>query len=40
MEEEREMRVRAERARQALEQRMMELNGQKKKKGKGGLNCF
>lgn len=39
VEEEREMRVRAERARQALEQRMMELNASKKKK-KGGLNCF
>lgn len=39
VEEEREMRVRAERARTALEQRMMELNAQKKKK-KGGLNCF
>jgi hypothetical protein len=39
VEEEREMRVRAERARQALEQRMMELNAGKKKK-KGGLNCF
>lgn len=39
VEEEREMRVRAERARQALEQRMMELNSQKKKK-KGALNCF
>ncbi|GAB7361756.1 hypothetical protein MBLNU230_g1802t1 [Neophaeotheca triangularis] len=39
VEEEREMRVRAERARQALEQRMAELNSSKKKK-KGGLNCF
>lgn len=39
VEEEREMRVRAERARQALEQRMAELNQSKKKK-KGGLNCF
>jgi kinesin family protein 4/21/27 len=39
VEEEREMRVRAERARQALEQRMAELNANKKKK-KGGLNCF
>lgn len=39
VEEEREMRVRAERARQALEQRMMELNAGKKKK-KGALNCF
>ncbi|EME40505.1 hypothetical protein DOTSEDRAFT_136681 [Dothistroma septosporum NZE10] len=39
VEEEREMRVRAERARQALEQRMQELNAGKKKK-KNGLNCF
>lgn len=39
VEEEREMRVRAERARQALEQRMMELNNAKKKK-KNALNCF
>ena len=39
VEEEREMRVRAERARQALEQRMMELNASKKKK-KSALNCF
>ena len=39
VEEEREMRVRAERARQALEQRMLELNGSKKKK-KNALNCF
>ena len=39
VEEEREMRVRAERARQALEQRMAELNSNKKKK-KNGLNCF
>ncbi|KXS97278.1 hypothetical protein AC578_4579 [Pseudocercospora eumusae] len=39
VEEEREMRVRAERARQALEQRMAELNANKKKK-KSGLNCF
>ncbi|KAF2217092.1 hypothetical protein CERZMDRAFT_33098 [Cercospora zeae-maydis SCOH1-5] len=39
VEEEREMRLRAERARQALEQRMQELNTNKKKK-KGGLNCF
>lgn len=39
VEEEREMRVRAERARQALEQRMQELNAGKKKK-KSGLNCF
>lgn len=39
VEEEREMRVRAERARQALEERMRELNAGKKKK-KGGLNCF
>lgn len=39
VEEEREMRVRAERARQALEQRMAELNTNKKKK-KSGLNCF
>ena len=39
VEEEREMRVRAERARQALEQRMMELNSNKKKK-KSTLNCF
>lgn len=39
VEEEREMRVRAERARQALEQRMMELNSNKKKK-KSSLNCF
>ncbi|KAI4762726.1 hypothetical protein E4T51_04311 [Aureobasidium sp. EXF-12344] len=39
VEEEREMRHRAERARQALEERMRELNaGQKKKKGV--LNCF
>jgi chromosome segregation ATPase len=39
VEEEREMRHRAERARQALEERMRELNaGQKKKKGM--LNCF
>lgn len=39
VEEEREMRVRAEKARQALEQRMQELNTNKKKK-KSGLNCF
>ncbi|KAF2162664.1 hypothetical protein M409DRAFT_26902 [Zasmidium cellare ATCC 36951] len=39
VEEEREMRVRAERARRALEQRMAELNANKKKK-KSGLNCF
>lgn len=39
VEEEREARVRAERARQALEQRMMELNATKKKK-KSTLNCF
>ncbi|KAK6430915.1 hypothetical protein LTR95_012925 [Oleoguttula sp. CCFEE 5521] len=39
VEEEREMRVRAERARQALEQRMMELN-EKRGKKKGALNCF
>ena len=39
IEEEREMRLRAERARQALEQRMMELNNSKKKK-KSALNCF
>ncbi|TKA83660.1 hypothetical protein B0A55_00469 [Friedmanniomyces simplex] len=39
VEEEREMRMRAERARQALEQRMMELNAAKKKK-KNALNCF
>ncbi|KAK3109251.1 hypothetical protein LTR53_017697 [Teratosphaeriaceae sp. CCFEE 6253] len=39
VEEEREMRLRAERARQALEQRMMELNATKKKK-KNALNCF
>lgn len=46
VEEEREMRVRAERARTALEERMRELNGGgakdgkgKKKKG-GALNCF
>ncbi|KAH9845018.1 Kinesin family [Teratosphaeria destructans] len=39
VEEEREMRVRAEKARQALEQRMMELNNTKKKK-KNALNCF
>lgn len=39
VEEEREMRVRAERARQALEQRMAELNSSKKKK-KSSLNCF
>lgn len=39
VEEEREMRVRAERARTALEQRMAELNANKKKK-KSGLNCF
>lgn len=39
VEEEREMRLRAEKARQALEQRMMELNATKKKK-KGTLNCF
>ena len=39
VEEEREMRVRAERARQALEQRMIELNATKKKK-KSTLNCF
>lgn len=43
VEEEREMRVRAERARMALEERMRELNsakdGKKKKKG-GALNCF
>jgi kinesin family protein 4/21/27 len=39
VEEEREMRVRAERARQALEQRMAELHSNKKKK-KSSLNCF
>ena len=39
VEEEREMRMRAERARTALEQRMAELNTNKKKK-KSGLNCF
>lgn len=39
VEEEREMRVRAERARMALEERMRELNAGKKKK-KGTLNCF
>jgi kinesin family protein 4/21/27 len=33
------MRVRAERARQALEQRMAELHSNKKKK-KSSLNCF
>nr|POE51901.1 hypothetical protein CFP56_26108 [Quercus suber] len=40
VEEEREMRVRAERARQALEQRMAELNSNNKKKKKSNLNCF
>nr|POE72006.1 isoform 4 of kinesin-like protein kif21a [Quercus suber] len=40
VEEEREMRVRAERARQALEQRMAELNSTNKKKKKSNLNCF
>ncbi|KAF2861010.1 kinesin-domain-containing protein [Piedraia hortae CBS 480.64] len=42
VEEEREMRLRAERARQALEQRMLELNadGKGKKKKKNALNCF
>ncbi|KAF2723883.1 kinesin-domain-containing protein [Polychaeton citri CBS 116435] len=39
VEEEREMRMRAEKARQALEERMRELNASKKKK-KSGLNCF
>ena len=39
VEEEREMRVRAEKARQALEERMKELNSSKKKK-KSTLNCF
>jgi len=39
VEEEREMRMRAERARTALEQRMNELNTGKKKK-KNALNCF
>ena len=39
VEEEREMRVRAEKARQALEERMRELNSTKKKK-KSTLNCF
>jgi chromosome segregation ATPase len=39
VEEEREMRLRAERARQALEQRMMELNTNNKKK-KNALICF
>ncbi|WPH04471.1 Hypothetical protein R9X50_00736200 [Acrodontium crateriforme] len=39
VEEEREMRKRAEQARQALEQRMMELNAAKKKK-RSTLNCF
>jgi kinesin family protein 4/21/27 len=39
VEEEREMRRRAENARQALEARMAELNANKKKK-KSGLNCF
>ena len=37
--EEREMRMRAEMARQDLERRMMELNASKKKK-KSSLNCF
>ncbi|KAF1347079.1 hypothetical protein BDV97DRAFT_400952 [Delphinella strobiligena] len=41
VEEEREMRVRAERARMALEERMKELNTKDgKKKKKGALNCF
>ena len=40
VEEEREMRLRAERARQALEARMMELNNSKKNKKKSSLNCF
>ena len=40
VEEEREMRVRAEMARQALEQRMMELHANKGKKKKSSLNCF
>lgn len=39
VEEEREMRVRAEKAKQALEERMRELNSSKKKK-KNTLNCF
>lgn len=42
VEQEREMRVRAERARMALEERMKELNNSQggKKKKKGALNCF
>ncbi|KJY01959.1 hypothetical protein TI39_contig269g00001 [Zymoseptoria brevis] len=40
VEEEREMRRRAETARLALEQRMAELNANNKKKKKSGLNCF
>lgn len=40
VEEEREMRMRAERARQALEQRMADLNSGKGKKKKSSLNCF
>jgi len=39
VEEEREMRMRAEQARNVLESRMRELNAGKKKK-KGALNCF
>lgn len=40
VEEEREMRRRAEMARMALEQRMQELNSGKGKKKKNALNCF
>ena len=39
VEEEREMRMRAEKARRALEQQMAELHNSKKKK-KSSLNCF
>ncbi|KAF2149084.1 kinesin-domain-containing protein [Myriangium duriaei CBS 260.36] len=40
VEEEREMRVRAERARRALEEQMRGLEMERKKKKKSGLNCF
>lgn len=40
VEEEREMRLKAERARSALEERMRELNSSSKKKKKNALNCF
>lgn len=40
VEEEREMRLKAERARNALEERMREFNATLNKKKKNALNCF